>query len=349
MRNLFAEDRPMKKRLWIAGGVGVALGLRRAFPSFRYAGKVVALTGGSRGLGLVMGRQLVRQGARLAICARDGAELERARAELASSGAEVLAVTCDVSDAAQADSFIQETVQRFGRIDVLINNAGIIQVAPFECMGLADFRQAMEINYFGTLHTTLAAFPHLREQRGRMINICSIGGAIAIPHLTPYTASKVAAVGLSEGLATECARYGISVSTILPFVMRTGSHVNALFKGQRENEFAWFSIGASTPGTSVSAERAARRILLAGARGERYVTIGGIAKLARVVHALLPGTVQRIASVVNRMLPDPAGAGPDDPAEPGWQHRHPVARGPFTRLADDAARRNREVPWAPPG
>jgi NAD(P)-dependent dehydrogenase (short-subunit alcohol dehydrogenase family) len=339
----------MNQRLCIgAFAAGAALGLRRALPAFRYAGKVIAITGGSRGLGLVLARKLVRRGARLAICARDGAELERARAELAASGADVLAATCDVSDPAQAQGFVEQILERFGRIDMLINNAGIIQVAPLECMGLQDFRQAMEINYFGMLHTALAALPHLRARGGRIVNICSIGGAIAIPHLTPYTASKFAAVGLSEGLATELARSGVTVTTILPFVMRTGSHVNALFKGNRQNEFAWFSIGASMPGTSVSAERAARRILAAGARGERYVTIGGIAKVARIAHALFPGVVQRIAGVANRLLPSPAGAGPDDPAEPGWQHRHPAARGALTKLADEAARQNREVPWAQP-
>ena len=138
------------------------------------------------------------------------------------------------------------------------------------------------------------------------------------------------------------------MTTALPHVMRTGSHVNALFKGQREREFAWFSIGASMPVTSLSADRAARRILLAGARRERYLTIGGIAGLARVAHALLPGAVGRIAGLANRLLPDPGGAGPDQPAEPGWQHRHRIARGALTRLADEAARRTREVPWAPP-
>ena len=340
----------MKNRFWmVAGAAGMIAGARRTLPPFRYAGKAVAITGGSRGLGLVMARQLARKGARIAFCARDGGEVERARAELAQIGADVLGLPCDVSDAGQAESFIQQAVQRFGRLDVLINNAGIIQVAPLECMGLHDFREAMEINCFGTLHTALAALPHLRAQRGRLVNIASIGGAIAIPHLTPYTASKFAAVGLSEALATECGRWGVSVTTILPFVMRTGSHVNALFKGQRQREFAWFSIGASLPGTSVSAERAARRILLAGARRERYVTIGAVAKLARIVHALLPGTVQRIAGLVNRVLPDAGGAGPEQPAEPGWQHRRPLARGPLTKLGDDAARRNREIPWARPG
>jgi hypothetical protein len=155
-------------------------------------------------------------------------------------------------------------------------------------------------------------------------------------------------VGFSEGLSVEAARHGIRVTTILPFVMRTGSHWNALFKGQREQEVAWFAIGASLPGSSVAAERAARRILRACARGESFVTIGLLAKATRVIHALAPGLVNRVAAVVNRLLPAPGGAGPDDFAEPGWLHRPAVANGPWTRLGDEAARKNHELPWAPP-
>jgi short-subunit dehydrogenase len=169
-----------------------------------------------------------------------------------------------------------------------------------------------------------------------------------VPHLLPYVGSKYAAVGFSEGLTVEAARDGIHVTTILPFVMRTGSHWNALFKGQRDREVAWFAIGASMPVSSVSAKAAARRILRACARGEPYVTIGLLAKTMRVLHALFPGLTNRVASLVNALLPTPGGAGPGDYAEPGWLHRPKVAQGPLTKLGDEAARENREVPWAPP-
>ena len=331
-----------------AGAAGLLFGLRRAQAYGAFRGKVVLITGGSRGLGLVLARELARRGAKLAICARDGAELERARQELATGGAEVLAIACDVSVAVQASSLIEQTLHRFGHLDVLINNAGIIQVGPLESMGLQDFREAMEINYFGLLHTCLAALPHLRRRRqGSIVNICSIGGAVAIPHLAPYSASKYAAVGFSEALCAEARPDGIRVTTILPGVLRTGSFVNALYKGNREREVAWFAAGASLPGASVAAGRAVRRILRACALGEAYVTIGLPAKVLRIVHALAPGAFSRVSTLVGRLLPAAAGgAGPDQPAEPGWQHRPP--RSALTSLGDKAARRNREVPWAPP-
>ena len=331
-----------------AGGVaGLAFGLRRALPYLWFHDKVVLITGGSRGLGLVLARELAGRGAKLAICARDGAELERARAELAGRGAEVLAVECDVSLPAQAQSLVDQTLHRFGRLDVLINNAGIIQVAPVESMGLRDYREAMEINYFGMVQVTLAALPHMRKRRkGSIVNVCSIGGAVAVPHLLPYTASKYAAVGYSEGLCAELRSSGISVTTILPGVMRTGSFVNAMFKGRQQSEMAWFSLSSSLPGASISAGRAARRILRACALGETYVTVGLAAKILRLVHAISPGLMNRVFALATMLLPRPGGAGPDDVAEPGWLHRAPL--GPLTKLGDEAARKNREVPWAPP-
>src|SRR5438270_761492 len=276
--------------LWAAGAAGAGVALRRAFPSFSFSGKVVRVTGGSRGLGLGMARGLSRKGAGLAICARDPAELERARAELAVRDAGVLAITCDVSDPAQVASLVAQAVERFGRIDVLINNAGVIQVGPLDSMGVRDFREAMDINYFGMVHTTLAALAHLRGH-GRIVNICSIGGAVAIPHLLPYVGSKHAAVGFSEGLTVEAAREGIRVTTILPFVMRTGAHWNALFKGRRQREVAWFAIGASLPGSSVAAERAARRILRACASAAVPSVVPDVERLRTPPAAGEPGRV----------------------------------------------------------
>jgi hypothetical protein len=131
--------------------------------------------------------------------------------------------------------------------------------------------------------------------------------------------------------------------------MRTGSFVNALFKGRREQEMAWFTIGATLPGLAMNAERAARRILLACELGEPHVTVGIQAKALRLFHGISPGLTARAMGLVTRLLPAPGGTGPQDAAEPGWQHRPAVARqGPLARLGNEAARRNREVPWAPP-
>jgi short-subunit dehydrogenase len=121
----------------------------------------------------------------------------------------------------------------------------------------------------------------MRERGGgRVANIASIGGLVAVPHLLPYSASKFALVGLSQGMHAELAREGILVSTIAPGLMRTGSPRNALFKGAREQEYAWFAISDSLPLLSMSATRAARRIVQAIERGEARVVLGLPAKIA---------------------------------------------------------------------
>jgi NAD(P)-dependent dehydrogenase (short-subunit alcohol dehydrogenase family) len=267
-------------------------------------GQAVLITGGSRGLGLLMAREFAREGCRVAICARDTRELDAAVADLRGRGTEVLALRCDVSDRAEVARTVREVTDRFGRIDILVNNASIIQAAPVGAMSVEDFEQAMAVNYWGTVYPTLEVMPRMRERRsGRIVNITSIGGKVAVPHLLPYDCAKFATVGFSEGLRAELARDGVVVTTIVPGLMRTGSPANAFFKGDPAKEFAWFSLGAATPVSAMSAERAARRIVTATRRGEAEVTLSWQAKLLRLTHDLLPGATADLLGVVNRLLP----------------------------------------------
>jgi NADP-dependent 3-hydroxy acid dehydrogenase YdfG len=178
--------------------------------NFSYNGKSVLITGASRGLGLVLARQLLEAGARVAICARQAQELEVAARELREQGGEVLSIPCDVREPAQVRDMVADVLARWGMLDVLINNAGVIEVGPLEAMTLDDFQRAMDTHYWGVLHTVLAVLPAMRRRGwGRFVNIASFGGKQAVPHLLPYTASKFALVGLSHGLRTELARDGI--------------------------------------------------------------------------------------------------------------------------------------------
>ena len=200
---------------------------------FDFDKKVILITGGSRGLGLVLAREFARKGARLAICARDGEELARARDELQSSGAEVFDAICDVREQAQVERMIEDVNTRYGQIDVLINNAGVIQVGPLEVQTQEDFENAMAIHFWAPFYTMQAVLPQMKRRgAGRIVNIASIGGKIAVPHLAPYCASKFALVGLSNAMRGELAKDNIFVTTVCPGLMRTGSHINAIFKGQ---------------------------------------------------------------------------------------------------------------------
>src|SRR3954471_5085592 len=238
----------------VAAGVGAAVAatalLRKEDDSLR--GQVVLITGGSRGLGLSLAREFASRGCRIAICARDPEALANARRDLQDRGAEVLTLECDVADRQAVEAMIARVLSHYGGIDVLVNNAGEIQVGPVDAMTIGDFERAMNVMFWGTVYPTMALVPHLKQRRaGRIVNITSIGGKVAVPHLLPYTCAKFAAVGFSEGLRAELTGKGVKVTTIVPGLMRTGSHVNALFKGQHEREFEWFRLGASLPGPSM--------------------------------------------------------------------------------------------------
>ena len=305
----------------------------------------VVITGGSRGLGLELARQMVDAGAHVSLLARSADELERAKAELGgSNGSAALAVACDVSDPADAASAIEMVLQERGRIDVLINNAGQIQVGPLAHMSRADFEDAMDLHYRGAVNTTFEVLPAMLARRsGRIANIASVGGKVAIPHLAPYCASKFALVGFSDGIRAELSRHGIRVLTVVPGLMRTGSHVQAEFRGRHESEEAWFSSALELPFTAISAERAARKIVRAIVEGDPALHVGfGVSALA-AANALAPGWVGESMSLVDRLLPNEE-ASHGDVGRSGLESRDPDGTRLSTAKADEASVHNNELP-----
>jgi NAD(P)-dependent dehydrogenase (short-subunit alcohol dehydrogenase family) len=318
----------------LAGGLTVLALRSRRRP--RFTGQSVVITGGSRGLGLVLAREFAAEGARLTLLARDPDELARAEAELADRGAEVLAISCDVRDQSAVQDAVERVVEHYGGIDVLVNNAGIIQVGPLDHMRLEDFAEALAVHAWGPLYTTLAALPHMRRQGGgRLVNISSIGGKVAPPHLLPYVTSKFALTGLSEGLRAELTHEHISVTTVIPGLMRTGSHVNAWFKGHHRGEYTWFTLLDALPITSFSARRAARQIVEATRRGAARIIITPQARLAVLADTLFPGVMARAMQVVNWLLPPPTPGATADQWS-GWESWTAWAPSLLTRLADQA-------------
>ncbi len=325
-----------------AGASVVAVRRLRARMGYSLEGRVVLITGGSRGLGLALARQMAHEKARLVLCGRDPETLERALSSLAPTGADVLAVPADVTDAGSVADLIGAVRERYGHIDVLVNNAGVIEVGPAETMSVADYEEAMATNFWGMLYPTLAVLPDMRARRsGRIVNITSIGGKLGIPHLLPYSASKFAAVGFSQGLRAEVAPDGVKVVTVCPGLMRTGSPRNAIFRGRHRSEYAWFSISDNLPGLSISADSAARRIVAACRRGDTEVLFPWPAKAAAVINAVAPGLTSGILAAVERMLPSSEGGEPG--RRKGADSQSRLSPSWLTRLGDRAARKYNQI------
>jgi NAD(P)-dependent dehydrogenase (short-subunit alcohol dehydrogenase family) len=316
-----------------------ALSHRRSVMSF--AGKVVVITGGSRGLGLELARRWCREGASVAFCARSAEEVERAVEELSLLG-DVLGLVCDITEPEQIQNFVAAVLHRWGRIDVLVNNAGIIQVGPMDCMSHADYEQALATHFWGPLMMTESVLPTMHRQgSGRIVNIASIGGRVSMPHLLPYTASKFALVGWSEGLAAELRKFNIFVTTVTPGLMRTGSARRATFKGRHRAEYAWFSIGASLPLVATNSALAAERIVEGCRQGTATVMVSGFSHLAARSHGLWPGLTTRLMTFVDGCLPRSTPRGRR--AFSGWQSESEYSPSWLTTLNDRAAVRNHEV------
>jgi short-subunit dehydrogenase len=289
-----------------------------------------------------MARAFLHRGAKVALLARDPEALERARQLLAGSGT-VFVRPCDIRNQAQVDEAIRDVRQELGEIDVLVNNAGTITVGPMDTMTEDEYRESLDVFFWGPLHTTLAVLPEMRKRHsGRIVNISSIGGKISVPHLLPYSVGKFALAGYSEGLRAELKKDNIYVTTIYPGLMRTGSPRNADFKGKHRAEYTWFLLSDATPGISVNADRAARQIVTACEYGKTELILTVPAKIAIKAHALFPSVSSAVLSSVNRALPEPGDLGKGKAKGAASTTR--VTESWLSTLDERAAKRNNQVP-----
>jgi len=280
---------------------------------FSYRDKVALITGGSRGLGLIIARQICNQGGKVALLARDPAELACAKSDLAQRGGSVLTVQCDLLDTEQIRPSVRQIIDHFGKIDILINCAGIIEVGPLEHMTREDFDRAMRLHFWAPFELISQIVPEMRTWGGgRIVNISSIGGKVAVPHMAPYTSSKFALVGLSDALRAELAPENIFVTTVTPGVMRTGSEVHAKFKGDHAAEFESFTGASKLPFASISAERAAKKILAACARGRSALVMPLPGRALIIANALFPNFTAQVMKIVNKRLPSSVGPTGDE-------------------------------------
>jgi NAD(P)-dependent dehydrogenase (short-subunit alcohol dehydrogenase family) len=335
--------------VWAAVGTaaGAVVVTSRKKRRYTLQDKVVLIAGGSRGLGLVLAREFSKRGCKVAVCARNADELAPVREEFAPVGERFAAGRCDLRDTDEVGALVDAIEQKLGPIDLLVNNAGTIQVGPLENMGLEDFREAMETNFWSAVHMTLAVYPRMQERRtGRIVNITSIGGKIAVPHLVPYSASKFALLGFSKGVGAELKKDGIRVTTVVPGLMRTGSPRNVDTAGKHRLEYSWFILSDSLPGVSMDARRAARKIVNACVSGKGEVTLGLSTKLIAKAEALAPNAFESLLAATNEwILPDPEMG--DGQKRKGFQSETTWTNSFVTRLTRKAERRNNQIPREP--
>jgi NAD(P)-dependent dehydrogenase (short-subunit alcohol dehydrogenase family) len=300
--------------LTIAAAAAALAAIRAAGSTKLAPGSVVVITGGSRGLGLAIASRFAQEQVRLVLASRHIDELQQAQAKLLAAHPHLkpedfYLIAADLTHREECERLIAETIARFGRIDVLVNNAAVIEVGPIESQTLEIFERTMQINFFAALYTTWAALPHMRSQqplsgsrRAAIVNITSIGGKIAVPHMLPYSAAKFALVGFSEGLHAELRHKGIRVTTVCPGLMRTGGEDHAQFVGDVEFERRWFMFAATTPGVAVTADYAANRIFSAVAQGRAEITISPQAWLAARFGGVFPETLQFANALTNEYI-----------------------------------------------
>jgi NAD(P)-dependent dehydrogenase (short-subunit alcohol dehydrogenase family) len=335
--------KPITKAIAAGTVATVAIRRHRARNRYDFSGRTVVITGGARGLGFALASEFARAGARLVLLSRHLDELNRATQRLTPLARSVDVFDCDVREPRSVNDVIERVALLRGRVDVLVNNAGVIQMMPFEHTPDSDFDDSLRTHFWGPLHLIRACLPHM-PTHSRIVNIASIGGRIAVPHLLPYCVGKFALVGLSEGLRAELSKQHIVVTTVTPGLMRTGSHRNVIVRGQHRREAAWFAALTATPITSMNAERAARQILNACRRGDATVTPGWQAKAATIVNAVAPGVLAAcMALAVKTVLPSPAESEAGDDA----RYSRDLDLGPLARvLPTPAAVRLNQTPAA---
>ncbi len=254
---------------------------------------VVVVTGASAGIGAELARRLADGGAWLVLAARDAGRLEEVAAECRARGGRALAVPTDVGEEAQCAALVERTVAEYGRLDTLVNNAGLSMWARFEeVTDLSVFERIMRVNYLGCVYCTHHALPHLKRARGRIVGVSSLTGRTGVPTRSAYAASKHAMAGLFDSMRIELDGTGVSVTMIYPGFVSTEIRERAIGPDGRP-----LGAGNSPVRESevMTAEECARRIVDAAAVRKREVVMTARAKVGMWLKLFAPGVVDRIA------------------------------------------------------
>ena len=252
---------------------------------------VVVITGASKGIGAEVARLLAAKGAKLVLAARNEKELAAVAQECRKAGAPVVSVKADVAVERDCQAIVAGAVLAFGRLDTLVNNAGVSMWARFEDIeDMSILERIMQVNYMGAVYCTHHALPHLRESRGRIVGVSSLAGRMGVPTRTGYSASKHAMTGFFDSLRIELEDSGVTVTMIYPGFVSTGIRENATGPDGKP-----ILVSPVKEGEVMSVEDCARRIVRAIEAREREVVMTARGKMGLWLKLLAPSLVDRIA------------------------------------------------------
>jgi short-subunit dehydrogenase len=257
-----------------------------------YAGKVVVVTGASQGIGKALCLELAAQRPRLVLAARDATALEAVAAECRARGAETLVAPTDVGDEAACRALVEKSVERFGSVDVLVNNAGMGMLARFaDVTDLSLYERLMRVNYLGSVYPTFHALPHLKRSRGQVVAVSSLAGLHGVPLRTAYAATKHAQMGFFDSLRIELRDAGVSVTVIAPYFVRSEIRKRSPGPDGRTVEAS-----PVKEAEIMSAEECARLVVRAMERRQRMLVMSFKGKLGRWAKLMAPGLVDWMAA-----------------------------------------------------
>jgi NAD(P)-dependent dehydrogenase (short-subunit alcohol dehydrogenase family) len=254
-----------------------------------FHGATVVVSGAGGGLGRALAGSFARAGGRIVLLDRDTAAVMAAGREMERAGHDALALPCDVTSPAACESAVALALGRFGRIDVVINNAGITHRSAFAATQTDVLRRVMEVNLFGAINLTRAALPSLQSTRGLIIAISSVAGFTPLIARTGYAASKHAVHGFFESLRTEVAGHGIGVMLVCPSFIATGIEQHALGPAGGSADHPQVVVG-----TRLQPDAVAERVRAGAERSRRLLLIGGTARAAWWLSRFAPALYERI-------------------------------------------------------